>query len=116
MKLRAKASAPVGVREALHGRLQARKRVVGAVDAVEPGCEGARECGLELGHQVVNVDGSLAAGFWIGRSQRLGDLVAQTDVVHDQAVSLLLAGLGVGDAAVGAGDGLEEGVPPQRLV
>jgi len=68
--------------------------VVGAVDAVEPGCEGASERCLELRHQFVDVDGSLAAGFWIGRPQRLGDLVAQTDVTHDQAVSLLLAGLG----------------------
>ncbi len=43
--------------------------------------------------------------------QRLGHVVEDADVVHDQAVRLLLA-----EGAVGAADGLQEVVVLHRLV
>ena len=46
----------------------------------------------------------------------LRQLVAEPDVVHDEAVELLLVSVGVRPAAVRAGDGLEQRVGPQRLV
>jgi len=102
--------------ELLDGGLEGLEAAVGAVDAVEPRRQDRRHAGLELACQLVGVDGSLAAGVRVGCLEGGGDLGAQTDVVDDEPVALVLPGPGVGEAAVGAGDGLEQGVPTQRLV
>ena len=64
---------------------------VGSVDAREP-LEGRLERGHELLGEAVDVDGPPTAALGIGVTQAAGDLVAEADVVDDQAVELLLAG------------------------
>jgi len=89
--------------------------VVKAVHPTELG-QGPGHARVEPRDEAVHLDRALAASVGVGCLEGLGNLVAQADVVHDEAVAFLLAGLRGGVAPVGAGDGLEQRVLPQRPV
>ena len=64
----------------------------------------------ELGGEPVHVHGAFAVPVGVGSLQRLRDLAAQPDVVHDQPVVLLPARCSGWCTPVGASDCLEQRV------